>query len=298
MLIFISGARKRKTTVPITRHINPVSTINETNAMDTENPSPELPFHEESTSSVTNDISIKSPQNQIIDDDDDLMPVVATVEEEQILEDFTQSDADTSLIIVESTDYDDEKIHLENKIPSCSSGYESSAALVNIDTNIHDDDEINSGEHSSTILLNSPVISTKTRNNNRRRNKNGNYRSRSRSLTARKNKKQRLFNDQSLAIHIITSEEIEQHLRTLFMSTNQTRRTRTRPIKTPTRLVEEIPSIKPIEPDSNVFDILTSSTMIDNNEQTNNPSQSCTYNVIISNTPHKLGLTIKKVVQQ
>jgi len=91
------------------------------------------------------------------------------------------------------------------------------------------------------------------------------------------------------------------------MATNETRRTRTRPVKTPTRLVEEIHtnnnnnSIKTIEPDTNVFDILSSPTTIDtisNNEPTENSQQLCTtYNVIISNKPNKLGLTIKKVVQ-
>ena len=300
-MISISGAKKRKTTVPITRHIHPVSTINETNSLNIEDS-----FHEESTSSVTNDISNDQTICPIIDDDDDMMPVVATVEEEQILEDFTEPDSETALVIVESTDCIDEKLHLDDKIPSCSSGYESSAALANVDINIHengDDDGTNIIEHSSSFPSNSPVNSSKNRkkikiSNNRRRNKNGKSRSRSRSLVARNTKKQRLIDDQSSSsVHIITSEEIEQHLRTLFMSTNQTRRTRTRPIKTPTRLVEEIPS-KPIEPDANVFDILSSSSTTDDNEQTTNHSQSCTYNVIISSKPNKLGLTIKKVVQQ
>jgi chromatin remodeling complex protein RSC6 len=79
-------------------------------------------------------------------------------------------------------------------------------------------------------------------------------------------------------------------------------------VKTPTRLVEEIHannnnnnnSMKTIEPDTNVFDILSSSTTTDpmsNTDPTENSQHSCTYNVVISSRPNKVGLTIKKVVQ-
>ena len=44
----------------------------------------------------------------------------------------------------------------------------------------------------------------------------------------------------SSLVTVITRDQIEQHLRTLFMPSNEPRRTRTRPVKTPTRLVEEI----------------------------------------------------------
>jgi hypothetical protein len=94
------------------------------------------------------------------------------------------------------------------------------------------------------------------------------------------------------------------------MPTNDQRRTRTRPIKTPTRLVEEIPSnnsIKTTEPDNNLFDVLSTSpstptTDVINKTNSSEPilnhHQPCTYNVTISNKPNKLGLTIKKVVQR
>jgi hypothetical protein len=325
------GAKKRKTTVPTTRHIPPVSTINETNPLSNsisesiEYLSPELPLPEESTLSVTNDIPIESSNDQITysivaTDDDDMMPIVASVEEEQPIEDSTQSEIDTTFVIVESTDCSDEKIQLDDTIPSCSSGYESSAILNNIDNNnIHEGDDnetnstIRSRQHSSScpsiVAQNSPMISStnqKKVNKKRQRNKYGKSRARTRSLTPRNLKKQRQIDDddddESSLVIIITSDKIEQHLRTLFMVPNESRRTRTRPVKTPTRLVEEINanntnnSMKTIEPDTNVFDILSSPTPADT-ESTENPNQSCTYNVVISTKPNKLGLTIKKVAQ-
>ncbi|CAM4989823.1 unnamed protein product, partial [Rotaria socialis] len=44
------------------------------------------------------------------DGDDGMMPVVASVEEEQPLEDSDQSEPDTSFVFVDSTDCNDEKI--------------------------------------------------------------------------------------------------------------------------------------------------------------------------------------------
>ena len=103
--MLFSGAKKRKTTVPTTRRI---STTNEGNPLsnsisqDIEYSSAELSFPDELNSSITNDASVESSNNQIIcpivtddddDDDDDLMPVVALVEEEQPLEDLTQTDS-------------------------------------------------------------------------------------------------------------------------------------------------------------------------------------------------------------
>ena len=310
-----------------------MSATNETAPIshDVEYPSPELPLHGNSVSLVTNDIVTQSPNdletcpivNDDDDDDDDRMPVVAMVEEEQIIEDSTQPDISTSSIIVETMDCNG-KTCLDDTTPSCSSGYESSAALTNIDINIHDEDEnqtnstICSREPStSTVSPNIPIIPLKKSkkiklNNNRQRYKHGTSRLRSRSPTPRNNKKQRLLDDQSLSssssssssVSIITSNQIEQHLRTLFMPPIESRRTRTRSVKTPTRLVEEITPNnnnninKTIEPDTNVFDILSSSTTTDNNESTVDHSHSCTYNVIISNKPNKLGLTIKKIVQR
>jgi hypothetical protein len=255
---------------------------------------------------------------------DDTMPVVDTVEEEQPI----QSEMNSSLFIVESNDGDDGKIHLDDTLPSCSSGYESAAALTNVDTHTatnpssDDDDGTNSTtrsrEHSSscqseqslvpivpTIPSNSieqektplsPVISNQKV---RQRERNGKYRVRSRSPTPRNLKKTRSSDEQDSSSNTITSDQIEQHLRTLLMPANEQRRTRTRPIKTPTRLVEEIPSIKTTEPDTNVFDLLsTSSTDTNSNETSVNFHQSCTYNVTISTKPNKLGFTIKKVVQR
>jgi len=258
----------------------------------------------------------------------DQMPVVDSVEEEQPI----QSDMNSSFLIVESNEGDDGKIHLDDTLPSCSSGYESAAALTNVDTNIannpsSDDDETNSTtrsrEHSSScqseqslapilsnIKLNSieqekpPVILNQKL---RQRDKHGKFRARSRSPTPR-NIKKICSSDEQLTstTNTITSDQIEQHLRTLLLPpTNEQRRTRTRPIKTPTRLVEEIP-FKTTEPDTNVFDILstssssstTTTTDINSNEPSINYHQSCTYNVTISNKPNKLGLTIKKVIQR
>ena len=295
--------------MPTTRPLLSISATNETDSIS--NPisqnieylSPELPLPDELIPTVINDNSIQSPNDLTIctivndDDDDDLMPVVAFVEEEQSLEELTPSDElNSSFIIVASTDCSDEIIQLDDTIPSCSSGYESSAVLTNIDTNIHE-------ENNETKSTNHPSSTIKQKKTSKRhqRYKYGKSRARSRSSTPRILKKQRLVDDDTSLVTIITFDQIEQHLRTLFMPSNEPRRTRTRPIKTPTRLVEEnnTTSMKIIEPDTNVFDIFSSSTTTDtitNDESTQNQHQSCTYNVIISNTPNKLGLTIKKVV--
>ncbi|CAF0992877.1 unnamed protein product [Adineta steineri] len=337
----LAGAKKRKTTVPTTRHINPISTDNETNprtnsvSHDIEHLSPELPLPDELVPSIVNDIPMKSPNNQVIcsiitnndnaaiDDDDDIMPVVASVEEGEPIEELNHVELDTSFVIVETNDYNDEKIQLDDAIPSCSSGYESSAALNHVDTNNHEDEDeknltICFKDQTLTKSLKSPMIfstNNKKSTKKRQRYKYGKSRIRPRSTTAttttRVIKKARSYEDDDVGSDlslttIITSEQIEQHLRTLFMSSIDLRRTRTRSVKSPARLVEKINtndnnnSIKAIEPDSNVFDILSSSTAtepINDNESAQDIDPSCTYNVMITNKPNKLGLTIKKVVQ-
>ncbi|CAF4715282.1 unnamed protein product [Rotaria sp. Silwood1] len=342
----LAGAKKRKTAMPTTRHISPVSTPNETDPLSNAVPqeidylSPELPHPDDLNQSVTNETSVKSSNDQITcpivnddddnnnnnnnnnDDDDDLMPVVASVEEEQPIEELVRSELDTSFIIVDSNDGNDEKIQLDDETLSCSSDYESSAAITNIDINIRHNDEptnstVYSREHSSscslTVSRNSSMISSTNQNKtNKKRqcNTHGKSRAGSRSITPRNRKKQcAINNDQSSLVTIITQDKIEQHLKTLFMSSNEQKRTRTRPIKTPTRLVEEINTtnnnnnnntINMMEPDTNVFDILSSSITnetMNNDESIQNQNQSCTYNVIITDKPNKLGLTIKKVVQ-
>jgi len=273
-----------------------------------------------------------------------MMPVVATVEEEQSIQEYNQSDMNTSFLIVDSNECNDGKIHLDDTLPSCSSGYESAAALTIADVNMahnpsSDDDETNSTtrsrEHSSScqseqsltpilstvssnIKLNSnhsdknqllPVTISNQKLNLRQRDKHGKFRARSRSPTPRNIKKKRSSDEQLSSGNTIKSDQIELHLRTLLMPTNDQRRTRTRPIKTPTRLVEEIPSnnsIKTTEPDNNLFDVPSTSpstttdtiNKINSSEPILNHHQPCTYNVTISNKPNKLGLTIKKVVQR
>ncbi len=140
--------------MPTTRHIPPppqssspslpVSTTAESNPSPQDNGhlSPELPLHEEPV--------LSNPTLE-----DDLMPVVDTVEEEPP----TQSETNSSFLIAESNECDDGKIQLDDTLPSCSSGYESAAALTNVD--IHtvnnpssDEDETDftarSREHSSS----------------------------------------------------------------------------------------------------------------------------------------------------
>ncbi|CAF2528327.1 unnamed protein product [Rotaria sp. Silwood2] len=349
----LAGAKKRKTTIPTTRHIPPPlqssspssSTLirNESsNPIPNDNGylSPELPLIEDQpVSSTTHDSIINNDTN----DEDDIMPVVDTVEEEQPIQESNHFDRNTSLLIIDSNECDDGKIQLDDTLPSCSSGYESAAPLANVDINmVHnassDDDETNSTsrsrEHSSScqseqshapilstvstnITLNinepekndlTPVI-TNQKSNIRQRDKYGKFRARSRSPTPRNIKKKRSFDDDLSSANTITSDQIEQHLRTLLMPTNEQRRTRTRPIKTPTRLVEEIAtnnSIKTTEPDMNTFDVLSTSSSLTttdsiNKTNSNEPMinhQPCTYNVTISNKPNKLGLTIKKVIQR
>jgi len=215
------------------------------------------------------------------------MPVVDTVEEEQPI----QSDMNSSFLIIESNEGDDGKIHLDDTLPSCSSGYESAAALTNVDINTannpssddDDDDGTNSTtrsrEHSSSCQSEQsliPILSTVSSNSmeqeknhlspvitnqkRRQRDRNGKFRTHSRSPTPRNLKKMRSSDEQDSSSNTITSDQIEQHLRTLLMPANEQRRTRTRPIKTPTRLVEEIHSIKTTEPDTNVFDLLSTSS--------------------------------------
>ncbi|CAF1197385.1 unnamed protein product [Rotaria magnacalcarata] len=325
----LAGAKKRKTTVPTTRHISPSPTaIKEMNPLassipqEIEHSSSAVPVPEEITLSVTNEISVKSPNDQItcqivsVDDDDGTMPVVASVEEEQPLEDSDQSEPDTSFVFVDSTDCNDEKIQLDDRILSCSSGYESSATLTNIDINVHEGEEetnstINSRENSSScisaISQESFMVSSKNQYKiNRKRQRNNHGGSRSRSLTSRSVKKQCSMNEHSPLVSIITKDKIEQHLKTLFMSSNEKKRPRTRPIKTSTtnHTIEKVNtnndnSVKMIEQDTNVFDILSSSitgeSIIPDDDPTQ--SQSCTYNVVITDKPNKLGLTIKKVAQ-
>ena len=375
------GAKKRKTTVPTTRHVSstqeslqssspcPSATINEPEAPSQEmsHQSPELPVGEETTLTIVEDIL---PDEELVNDDDDdvdSMPIVATVEEEQsTVQGCESSDIDPSFLIVASTDGEDGKIHLDETLPSCSSGYESAAALTNVDMNVahhsssdddEDDDDTNSTarsrEHSSScqseqsllpilsaVSSNIPLTATEDNDDETKRNprqepsspvttlidsqlppishqprqrdRQGKFQVRSRSPTPRYAKRKRLSEDPSPSANTITSDQIEHHLRTLLMPTNEQRRTRTRPIKTPTRLVEEIASyhsIKTIEPESNVFDILSSSPTppttdssvsgsSNSHEPTISQHQPCTYNVTISNKPNKLGLTIKKVVQR
>ncbi|CAF4375579.1 unnamed protein product, partial [Rotaria sordida] len=117
------------------------------------------------------------------DDDDDRMPVVASVEEEQPIEESIRTELDTSFIIVDSNDCNDEIIQLDDETLSCSSDCVSSAIINNININIHEDDEqtnstIYSREHSSscpsTISRNSSMISSKKQsktNKKRQRNK-------------------------------------------------------------------------------------------------------------------------------
>jgi hypothetical protein len=204
------------------------------------------------------------------------------------MEDLNQTDFDTSFVIADSSDCNDEKIQLDDTIPSCSSGYESSAALTNIDINNHEEED----ETNSTVCsreqssLNSPMIFStnhKKINKKRQRYKYGKSCQRPRSITPRNLKKPRSIDDDLSLVTIVTSDQIEQHLRTLFMSSNEFRRTRTRSVNTP-----------------NVFDILSSSITMDvinDNDQIEDLHSPCTYNVMITNKPNKLGLTIKKVVQ-
>ncbi|CAF3490851.1 unnamed protein product [Adineta steineri] len=356
----LAGAKKRKTTVPTTRHMPIPSQSSSPSLPISTNPishddgyqSPNLPLNDEPITSPT---SLSTPQHLTIDDNnnnnnhDELMPIVATVEEEQ--QQQAIQDMNSSFLIVDSNEYDDGKIHLDDTLPSCSSGYESAAALTNVDVNMahnpsSDDDETNSTtrsrEHSSSCQSDqslAPILSTvssniklnSTNNNNeeksmhvspvisnqkvslRQRDKYGKFlaRSRSRSPTPRSTKKKRSSNEQLASGNTISKDHIEQHLRTLLMPhNNEQRRTRTRPIKTPTRLVEEIASnhsIKTTEIDHNAFDTYSnsssssSSSLTTNDTKSNEPilnHQPCTYNVTISNKPNKLGLTIKKVIQR
>ena len=304
------GAKKRKTTIPTTRHMPSSSSVlaeSTSTVPDNSPPSPEFFTHEESI-----------PPN------DDIMPVVDTVEEEQPIQ---LSEMNSSFLIVESNEGDDGKIHLDDTLPSCSSGYESAAALTNIDphtaTNASSDDDDDDGtnstarsrehssscpsEHSLVPIVSNSIEQEKTllppvipNQNLRQRERNRKSRVRSRSPTPRNSKKIRSSDEQDSSSNTITSDQIEQHLRTLLMpNINEQRRTRTRPIKTPTRLVEEIPSIKPTELGTNMFDAFsTSSTDPNSNEPSVNYHPSCTYNVTISTKPNKLGFTIKKVVQR
>lgn len=268
------------------------------------------------------------------------MPVVDTVEEEQSI----PADFNSSFIVGEPNECDDGKVHLDDTLPSCSSGYESLAPLTNLDVNpvnppSSDDEETNSTarsrEHSSSCQSEqsqslAPILSTVSSNVNlnfdeqdhhrlspilpnekslhiRLRTKNGKVRSRSPSPTPQTKKRKRLSDDPVLsspAANTITSDRIEHHLRTLLMPSHEQKRTRTRPIKTPTRLVEEIPHInhhstkhldleeRPFSPPSST----TTTTDASTSEPNNSPLQSCMYNVTISNKPNKLGLTIKKVI--
>ncbi|UJR10387.1 hypothetical protein I4U23_014592 [Adineta vaga] len=328
IFISISGAKKRKTIVPITRSQPSPSIINESNpSTDTLSLDIEPLLPNNSNTLVINDISMKSPNCQLTcpivsdhddDNDDDVMPVVASVEEEQPIEDLHQSDVDNSFVIVDSSDCNDERIQLDDTIPSCSSGYESSVAFTNTDTQNHEnEDDVNSTTDSKEDLLKKTVndsmifsMNSKKNNKKRQRYKYGKSSIRPRSITPRTVKKPRSIddNDDNLPfVTIIQRDQIEKHLRTLFMSFNELRRTRTRSVKIPTRLVEENTtsidnndSVKIMEQDSNVFDILSSSTASELTKETDpieEVQSPCTYNVISTNNSNILGITIKKVLQ-
>ncbi|CAF4360800.1 unnamed protein product, partial [Rotaria sp. Silwood2] len=251
----LAGAKKRKTMMSTTRHISPTSTPNETIPLSNTIPeeiyylSPELPLPDEMTQSVNTESSVKSPNDQITclitndddnnnnhNDDDDMMPVVASVEEEQPIEEPIRSELDTSFIIVDSNDGNDEKIQLDDETLSCSSDYESSAIITNIDINIHEDDEqtnstIYSREHSSscpsTISRNSSMISSKNQsktNKKRQRNTYGSSRAQSRSITPRNRKKSCPINDQSSLVTIILIVLLLLLLLILFVLISSTRR--------------------------------------------------------------------------
>lgn len=342
------GAKKRKTTVPTTRHVlpssqsSPIPIPHEAHPVAERNghASPELRPAEEPTPVLASPIAAP-------DDDDaaiDAMPIVADVEEgESTADELHPSDANSSCLIVESINGDDGKVHLDDTLPSCSSGYESAAPLTNLDVNMtqqassdeddEDDDESRSRKHSSsscqleqppTPIL-SAVSSNITLNLNtdekthapalvtcasRERDKPSKYRARSRSPTPRFAKKKRSSNEPTSPTNTITSDQIEHHLRTLLPTAPEQRRTRTRPIKTPTRLVEEIAAshhpIKSIELPPQVFEPLPTSPPLTTADAidksfTSEPvatHPTCTYNVTISTKPNKLGFTIKKVIQR
>ena len=289
--------------LPTTRHTPPIPTITEMSSV----PKPisaEVPLVEEPVKSPIHEIPMEVSNEPVtcpVVDDDDIMPVVASVEEEQpIIDETKPSTTETTFLIVESTDGNDERIQLDDVIPS------SIVPEPSQETDDDDDDDENE-EIQTTISTQSPSIPQKKTNRKRQRNGYVKSRSRGRSSTSRVLKKSRPMaeetnlDENNSLVMIITSEKIEQYLRTLFMTTNDSKRTRTRPVKTPTRLVEEINSIsmKTVESDSNVFDILSSSTptdIIDQAELTETSPQSCTYNVVASTKSNKLGLTIKKVV--
>lgn len=281
------GSKKRKTTHPTTRH---------------------------ATSTAINNVDETNPN--AIDSEQESETSISTVTKENSNEQQDQ-EVDSSFLIIDTHEGDDTKIQLDDTLPSCSSGYESALALNPIDTN--EDDETKSmtrsREYSSScqseqsfIPIPSNVssnieqaISDDENNDDHRTNSNNKESKqhvRSRSPTPRFNKKKRSSDDSIVSANTITSDQIEQHLRTLAMPGNDQRRVRKRSIKAPTRLVEEISvqySMKMIESETNVFDSI-SSTSTSNNDSTTNSHQSCTYNVTISNKPNKLGLTIKKVL--
>ena len=316
----ILGAKKRKMAVPTTRHTPPISIITETTSIPQSIPS-DLPIVEESSKSIVDEIPMEVSNElqdtcPIVDDnddddDDDAMPVVASVEEEQpIIEETIPSASEATFVIVESTDGNDERIQLDDIIPS-----DCPSSIVFNPSNEMDDHHGNE-EIQTTVSSHSPssssLILPKKSTKKRQRNGYVKPRSRGRSFTPRLIKRTRSLADEktldennSLVV-IISSEKIEQHLRTLFMATNDGKRTRTRPVKTPSRLVEEINphAVKILESDSNVFDILSSSTppttattTTDQVESTEDSPQPCTYNIVATTNSNKVGLTIKKIVQ-
>ncbi|CAF1088225.1 unnamed protein product [Adineta ricciae] len=316
------GAKKRKTVAPSTS-LTPLAISNETDPLvetSSRDTGPSLPNGSDAL--IVNDTNVKSPHHQATcpivsdhddDDDDDMMPVVAFVEEEQPLEGLSQVDVDNSFVIVDSSDCNDERIQLDDTNPSYSSGYESSIALTNTDTHNHEENDENnsftdSKSQSSRKSVNDSMFLTMTQtriNKKRQRYKFGKSRIRPRSITPRVVKKPRSMEEDFSLVTVITHDQIERHLRTLFMPLNELRRTRTRSVKTPSRLGEETPILldddnsgATTEADSNVFDILTSPTTpepkhdVESNEEVHSPY---TDNVINANKSNKLGVTIKKV---
>ena len=200
------------------------------------------------------------------------MPVIASIE------DSNQSDGSTFLMAVDSSDCNDEIIRFDHGLSSRPPAHRSPTASST--SNLEDDSIIPCSESSSSSKLD-PA------NNSDRKP----------ACQSSSSTTQKADSDRSDTIHglslikTIVRDQIEQHLRTLCISSTRQSQKRERSVDTsadPTKNLLSKRNQTSIEPEANVFDTLhslsSSSSASDDSILPQNPS----------NAPHSLDSTIKK----
>ena len=262
----LAGAKKRKHPQSTPRHQSPVRSDEHVQP----SPKPASPI-------------IPPVVDEFYNEDDDKMPVVVTVEEEQTIDEIDPIPPELRLVIAETNNGDEERIRFDDTISACA--IEPVVEVVPAPK-----------PEETAVLPEEPVPDPPVKQQKAIRLKK--TRARSRSSTSPRCKKQRSTENLSPTVKIITMDRIEHHLRTLSTPCEEKLLAQSKSVKTPTRLLEEIPSS---DINSSLCPVPSPSRTVDTHpdpESVDEEHPSCTYNVMISNASNKLGLTIKKVLPQ